>query len=207
MDLSSLEVTSRVFEEDMRKQGLYVPPMLIQSLEDRTNEVTGTYTCDSSGNTQEMPGGILGAIPGAPEAFNAANVAQMKSLGLDRKPKGRKRKQTTRTQGDSDKEENKKVAGAGFNVSAEQDVKGKLIPYLIMSHFEYIPLILNVLYHQQIPIILASLGKHSKGTLAVPFSKIMTPHITLLAQNTTQGSKLKVQEIAGLGRQVRSAWG
>lgn len=49
---------------------------------DNEGNVTSTHTIDHMGNTQSMPGGVSGAVPGAPADFNIANIKFMRDMGI-----------------------------------------------------------------------------------------------------------------------------
>lgn len=91
--LKTLPTTNfcNIFDKDMEKRGLYVPPMLAQVYDPETGHVTETHTVDNAGNGQFMRGGVPGVVPGAPAEFSVANAKHFADMGFG--PKGAKKDQ------------------------------------------------------------------------------------------------------------------
>lgn len=69
-----------VFDDDIRKRGGYVPPTMIQTLNDN-GTVNETRTLDRNGNVQVTEGGRPSEVPGAPEHFNKAQGKHWENVG------------------------------------------------------------------------------------------------------------------------------
>lgn len=70
MSIPLFERLPELFQEDMKKRGQYVAPMMRQVPDPATGAVRHTSTMDSDGNITNMEGGIAGVIPGAPLGFD-----------------------------------------------------------------------------------------------------------------------------------------
>ena len=77
----SLEI-SYVFSANARAQGAYVPPMMIQTIDTSTGEVTFGNTVDDDGTITSARSGRALEVPGAPAAFNIAQAKKVMDLGL-----------------------------------------------------------------------------------------------------------------------------
>ncbi|PGH27740.1 hypothetical protein AJ80_00527 [Polytolypa hystricis UAMH7299] len=73
---------TKMFTDDMKEQGMYVPPALIQSYNPASNKTTKNITIDDEGNMRLADGGVAGLVPGAPAGFNAAGIQMMKDGGV-----------------------------------------------------------------------------------------------------------------------------
>jgi hypothetical protein len=68
MDLVAFNKVTELIEDDMRKRGKYVAPMLLQSV-DRDGRVSSTTALDSFGNVESTIGGNPCVAPGAPPGW------------------------------------------------------------------------------------------------------------------------------------------
>ena len=80
-----LDVTE-IFNADANAQGLYIPPTMIQAI-DQNGQITTTRTLGDGGNIMRTSVGQPLEVPGAPAAFNATQAMQARDLGLTRPAK------------------------------------------------------------------------------------------------------------------------
>ena len=90
-----------IFNADIKAQGMYVPPMTIQTYDTTTTgNVNSTRTTDDDGNITEMSGDQPLEVPGRPAAFNAAQAQRVRDMGFSNSRNGRAQNSNTAAGGD-----------------------------------------------------------------------------------------------------------
>ncbi|KAJ9613300.1 hypothetical protein H2200_003242 [Cladophialophora chaetospira] len=84
---------TNIFEEDRKKQGQYVPPMLTHTL-GAGNEVTRTIEVTDDG-VKETAGGKIGHVPSAPPGWNEQNAEKTSQVWTTGKDNGNGKESAT----------------------------------------------------------------------------------------------------------------
>lgn len=74
------EKVTKMFDEDRKKQGQYVPPMMMYAM-GKDNKVKESFALSDDG-TKTFEGGEVGVVPGAPEEFNQAQREHWAGMGF-----------------------------------------------------------------------------------------------------------------------------
>ena len=87
------DMSDAVFDADLRARGGYVPPSLIQVVDDDGN-VTETVTIAEDGTSKTTQGGEVGVVPGAPEGYAKRTQGIEVRNPQKKKTKPRKKRKT-----------------------------------------------------------------------------------------------------------------
>lgn len=77
---------AKIFNADAKAQGLYIPPMMIQTI-DHNSQITTTRTLSDDRNIMRTSVGRPLEVPGAPALCSTAQAMQARDLGLTRPAK------------------------------------------------------------------------------------------------------------------------